>query len=640
MRPLINWIKVFCFCWVFLPAVVSAQNTDEDVSLQPVTLEQFNQMVRTVFKENVSVIVNPPASLDQAHVKYMRPRLRAVRRAPTASPSSGGASATNVRTKGVDEADWVKTDGRYLYGANESGIRIIDTQASGNPTKQVGVIGFGRNLRINGLYLLPGSRYLLALGVGDVAGKRETQVVWIDISNKSRPRIARQVRLTDASLKDSRRIGNRLYVVLDYYQLMFPAQVKYITATKPLSADREATEKRALRASIDQWKIQDHLPAYIVSGQGGKKVLLGDGDIYLPKGYAWDNRGAGLTIVLAVNLATNSFQFDAWASLSNISSLYASHKALYLSEPSWNSNTARTVIHKLAFRGNGLDYRGSGAIMGQLSRNALSTFQMDEDKQGNLRVVSSNPMAAQARRNPTYYPDPAQHSPVILTTLAEQSGCLVMLDRLPNKAQPKALGKLGEQLYGARLFNDFAYFVTFRRTDPLYIVDLRNPRRLRLTGELIIPGFSDYLHPLNQTLLLGVGKEADRNGRTQGVKLSLFDIRNPHQPKEINKIVLGISGSDTPASRNHHAFTSLALPNGITRVALPMSINGLNADQSGSGLGRFEINLQQHQLTAKGIYKLGHSPQWYWSENDRSIMIGNYLYYFHAGNFQASRWPQ
>jgi hypothetical protein len=244
--------------------------------------------------------------------------------------------------------------------------------------------------------------------------------------------------------------------------------------------------------------------------------------------------------------------------------------------------------------------------------------------------------------------DPAVRSPVVLTALAEhpQHKQLVTLSRLPNKKSPKALGKPGEQLYGARLFDDYAYFVTFERTDPLYVVDLRNPRDLKVTGELIIPGFSDYLHPLGDGLLVGVGKEAgEEDGRVlqQGLKLSLFDVRNPRQPAEVDKLVIGEGGTDSPANRDHHAFTSLAMRGtAITRIALPVAL--VESDTAGNpknGLHRFEVDRNKRQIRHLGVMQaVGNNRDWWmsWDSGDRSIIIDDRVYFYHDGQFRAGRW--
>jgi uncharacterized secreted protein with C-terminal beta-propeller domain len=105
---------------------------------------------------------------------------------------------------------------------------------------------------------------------------------------------------------------------------------------------------------------------------------------------------------------------------------------------------------------------------------------------------------------------------------------------------------LGERIYSARFIEDKGYIVTFRQIDPFYIVDLSNPTKPQLKGELKIPGFSSYLHPINKETILGVGEE---NGR---VKLSLFDVSSSDSPKEVAKYSLDENW--TEVASNHHAF--------------------------------------------------------------------------------------
>jgi uncharacterized secreted protein with C-terminal beta-propeller domain len=109
----------------------------------------------------------------------------------------------------------------------------------------------------------------------------------------------------------------------------------------------------------------------------------------------------------------------------------------------------------------------------------------------------------------------------------------------------KGLG-LTERIYSARFIGDKGYLVTFRQTDPFYILDLSNPAAPKMTGELKIPGFSSYLHPISATRILGVGREEGK------VKLSLFDVSNKYNPTEVSKYMLDEGW--TEVENNHHAF--------------------------------------------------------------------------------------
>ena len=592
-------------------------------------------------------------------VRHSAPMRRAApRRAPAAPPQ---ASSTNLQEQGVDEADYVKTDGRFLYAIenanNTAAIRIYDTQQKGKRVKQVSAIGFGRGMRLTGIYLLEKQQQLIVIGssyqhrIRSKQGMSGTSIVIVDISNKAKPRTLRHTQL-EGTPKTTRRIGNKLYLVLNSYSFPFPSPYKSISSDKPLSPARLKKEKEGLASSIKAWTVADKVPHYRTVGKPGVHSLIESGDFFVNPN---DVTNWGFTTILTIDLTADEFKFKSmgWFGAQWGSVIYASQRALYITSSYYGGhnetlNKARfpadlgnRLIHKFAFDNDGFDYRGSGAVLGDFNWSGLSSFQLDEDKNGVLRVVTAN--SRRTRKSN----DPAAHSPVVLTTLAEhpRNKQLITLSRLPNKNSPKALGKPGERLYASRMFEDYAYFVTFKRTDPLYVVDLRNPRRLRVTGELVIPGFSDYLHPLGEGLLLGVGKEATDNGgrwaQLEGLKLSLYDIRNPSKPAEIHKITIGKRGTDSPANRDHHAFTSLAMRGtNTTRVALPVSLVESEENYSRKdGLHRFEVDRKQRRIKHLGAMKPpSNKSGWSWYSNDRSIIIGDKLYYYHNGHFWQGDW--
>ena len=148
---------------------------------------------------------------------------------------------------------------------------------------------------------------------------------------------------------------------------------------------------------------------------------------------------------------------------------------------------------------------------------------------------------------------------------------------LPNARRPDPIGKPNEDLYGVRFLGDRAYLVTFERTDPLYVIDLSDHGDPRIAGELEVTGFSDFLHPVTDELLLGLG--ADQVGR---VKLELFDISSLSEPASLGALVLSPDADWThsEARYDRHAFTYLAGDEGIDRFAVPISA-GFSDEESG-----------------------------------------------------------
>jgi hypothetical protein len=160
-------------------------------------------------------------------------------------------------------------------------------------------------------------------------------------------------------------------------------------------------------------------------------------------------------------------------------------------------------------------------------------------------------------------------------------GLLRTVSVLPNAKRPESLGKPGELLYGTRFVNERLYAVTFKMIDPLYIVDLVDITDPRITGSVQMPGFAEYLHPLPNGMLLGVGKDAvpaaDFGDGSfawyQGLLLALYDVSNAAAPKEVQRVLLGMRGSDSILLREHHAFSALLGANGGGVIAFPASLN-------------------------------------------------------------------
>jgi len=219
--------------------------------------------------------------------------------------------------------------------------------------------------------------------------------------------------------------------------------------------------------------------------------------------------------------------------------VYASERAFYVAsatnqrEPGWGQ---ATEIKKFTLGRGGPRFAAAGRVRGHL----LNQFSMSEFE-GHLRVATS---------------DSWHHNG--LYVLAEDRGALAPIGRL------EGFGR-NERIYAVRMMGAQGYVVTFRRTDPLYTLDLTRPEHPRLVGALHIEGFSNYLHPLDDTHLLAIGQDADPRGRSLGFHMQIFDVSDPSQPRRVHHERLA-AGSVSGAQSDHHAFMfepttqTLALP--------------------------------------------------------------------------------
>jgi len=276
------------------------------------------------------------------------------------------------------------------------------------------------------------------------------------------------------------------------------------------------------------------------------------------------------TMMVALNTAENSRQATTRTFLTGASqTIYASSENIYLAgakAPDLGALAPKTLIHKISLQEDSVRYSCTGEVSGRL----LNQFSMDEEG-GYFRVATTSQgflLDGEAPRNNIYVLD----------------GELKVAGRLEGLAPT-------ERIYSARFMGGRVYLVTFRRVDPLFVIDLKDPGKPRVLGELKIPGYSDYLHPYDENHLIGVGQEvapppdllplridqaAPRPemimpplpARTQGVKVALFDVSDPARPLEISKYVLDQIHSDSEVSRNHRAFLFSREKN---LMALPVS---------------------------------------------------------------------
>jgi len=342
--------------------------------------------------------------------------------------------------------------------------------------------------------------------------------------------------------------------------------------------------------------------------------------------------------------------------------VYMSPQSLYLATTRYDLPVAATGlirydprtttdIHKFAIGPQAIDYRGSGEVEGHLGWDpSLKSYRMSEWN-GDLRVLSftgetgwftigvasvaGQPAAAAAAA------DPGPPSPATLSVLRERASdrSLQLVGKLPNAQRPALLGKPGEQVHGVRLLGDRGYVVTFRQTDPLYVLDLSDPTDPKTVGELQMPGFSSHLFPLSDGLLLGVGSDASDRGILGGVKVALFDVANPAQPRELNSLVIGERGSFTALSGSSHGL-NMFIRAGVARIALPIWLSSPPKDSPADGLHRFEVDLQARTLrTRPVIAPPAASPDnafnlWY----DRSLQIEDHVYYLSRGQMTSAQW--
>ena len=620
--------------------------------------------------------------------------------APTATtasvtPSGGSApdttlpsfSSTTLQEGGVDESDILKTDGNRLFsmtvaapGEQRLGkLAVHERQADGS-LLPLGSLALPSSDRFDGLHVAPGGGQLALIGQNQpFAGPLEINPLVSTTSLSIAPRnlappqtvinlvsakpgqplgTTASLRI-DGQLIDSRAIDNTLYVVTTWFprfDTVFP------TAAASKAQRMDAVARLTSAQILPMVRVSN---AASTSGTASPPVvqpLMADTDCQLQAANA--SSAVQLTTLTAINLASPTLERSSRCLLGGVNAIYMSTKNLYLATSRYNvvahgnnlfyPAQPTTDIHKFAVNAMAITYRGSGEVTGHLGWDASKTSYRLSEHQNDLRVVTYTSgtgwlgeVGAAVKNAPV--------SPAILSVLREDAAAaqLKTIATLPNAERPAPIGLSGEQVYAVRFLGNRAYVVTFRRTDPLYVVDLANPADPKVAGELKTNGYSDYLLPVGAEgagLLLGVGKDATADGRVQGVKVSLFDVANAAAPKELATRVLGQAGTVSGLDFGRHGINLFAVGN-ITRVALPVRVNDTLAAggnfyrPSYQGLARFEVDAFNRTLTDKPAL----TGQTFTSDFDgyptpslafeRSVQVGPNIYYLSSpGRLTGFSW--
>ncbi len=471
--------------------------------------------------------------------------------APASAATSGGDdgaggpdfSGTNVQVIGVDEPDIVKTDGRRIILVQNGTLTVVDVTGA-EPTV-TGRVLLGE--RWGGELLLHGDRVLVINNhygsirplAADLSGGRYNRAIVIidEILLDGTPRRGRSLRV-EGRYVSSRSIDGTARVVI----VSYPNELGFVyprnPAGEPIAAD-------ANRKVVAQSKLEDWLPDYqVVSSEGSiteEGQILACDRVYVPSQFS----GFGSLAVLTFDLDESLTLGDGAATFAAGETIYASQNNLYVATNTWlpprifenddwlrdADERYRTSIHKFSLTPGGpAVYEASGSVKGHL----LNQFSLHE-YDGHLFVAVTNGSPWGANRQ----------SESLIFALTQQDEVLAVVGSVGDMGR-------GERIYSVRYVGDRAYVVTFRQVDPLYVVDLADPTAPAVLGELKIPGYSAYLHPVGDGLLVGIGRDADEDGRILGFKASLFVVSDPANPAEIDTWTL--ANAQSGVEWDHRAF--------------------------------------------------------------------------------------
>jgi inhibitor of cysteine peptidase len=549
-------------------------------------------------------------------------------------------STTNVQVVGVDEPDIVKTDGTYLYVvANQTvyiiraypvfeatilaQIRITNVSISNIFIRGDRLVVFGNTGGYYGYPLLERDMKVSAISQ-DMwwGGISQTAVNVYDLSERAAPALVKEIRI-DGGYFDARLIDEYVYLVAtEYtYNILYAVDDTNYTLNVPqISIDNETQSISAEDIYyVDVPELSDTM-----------------------------------THVISLNLDTNDVVEKSFM-LGSSQTMYVSRNNIFLAslhypyypllyrtgaESSTADDQETTILHKISIDTGAVTYIAQGEVPGHI----LNQFSMDEHN-GFFRIATTsgnNWMEGSQTSNNIYILDDT----------------LQQISKIENIAP-------GESIYAARFLGDRAYLVTFVQVDPLFTIDLSDPYNPRILGELKIPGYSEYLHPYDETHIIGIGKEVDPSIGADlvhtpgaiyytailGLKIALFDVSDIEHPVEQAKIIIGDRGTDSPALYDHKAFLFdrekqlLVIPVSLYEITQDVKDRYVESQGTEDLWGEFtfqgayvyRLSLEdgfeyQGRITHQTSEQMQHSEDYYWywgtSSTDitRTMFIGDVLY--------------
>ncbi|MGI8384996.1 beta-propeller domain-containing protein [Robertmurraya sp. P23] len=444
----------------------------------------------------------------------------------TSSKASGQeVSSTNVQVQGIDEADIVKTDGEYIYQVVDGRVNIISAK-SAEKMEHMASIQFQQSFSPSQLFLDKGQLLIIGYSYEPKAvGKKiaadslyapmneMTSALVYDVKDPTKPTLEREISL-EGYLSSARKIGSKVYLIANHFPQYWLLEDGDGVDLRPRYSD-SVNKEEATSASYDE--IQ-----------------------YIP-----GSKEANFTTIAAFDLAEPSQEAKITTYLGSGGQLYMSKENLYLALTNWRSAEERkeaftpsTMIYKFGINQLDVTYQGNTEVVGTV----LNQFSMDEHN-GYFRVATTEGDSWDESK-------PSKNHLIVFDKDLKQVGALSDLAK-------------GERIYSARFMGDRIYIVTFKETDPLFVIDASEPSNPTILGELKIPGFSNYLHPYDENHIIGFGydtklvtMEGDKEPRvlTEGVKLSLFDITDVSNPKEKFTEIIGGRGTYSPLNYDHKAL--------------------------------------------------------------------------------------
>lgn len=573
-----------------------------------------------------------------------------------ATNAAGGKSAptdytqTNNQVAGVDEADFVKNDGTRIFALSGNTLHAAKSWPATDLGVQgtLAIEGYPQEMFLDGTdkavvfssiyqwYPLSNQGGVQCLGLNCGYYYANTvKVTEVDVSDMTNLRVVRETYLP-GHYNSARKIGASVRLVLSD-DFNFPPGFKW----SPDWSEGLWNDKARLKAEynkiiaqnetlIRQQTLAEWVPAAKIKANGQTTIVPHACDEF-----SRVNAPTRLGQVSVVTLDLNADSVHRTSILAEPGEIYASTNNLYVATRHWwwwpaPGQKDTTYIHKfdIAAPGNAV-YAASGVVDGHI----VDQFSMDEAASGHFRVVTTIQTRVPDTQNPGNWWG-TMTTTNRLSVLGENQGYLDVVGRSPDLAE-------GERVMSSRMVGDKGFVVTFRQVDPLFTFDLSDPTNPRKLGELKIPGFSTYIHPLDANHLLTIGTyvpEDNTNWQARALQLAIFDVTDMTNPRQTHTQLVGTAYGWSEAQSEHKAFNYFAAKK---LLAIPFADWNSNWNGAGDYWSSFTSELKVYSVDpltgfqAKGaislrdMYQVENYYGWtyYWTPNvRRSVMADDFVY--------------
>lgn len=518
-------------------------------------------------------------------------------------------SKTNTQVQGVDEADIVKTDGTHIYYLANEKLTIINTE-NASQMKEMSTIEFDETFTPEEIFLnndkiiVIGTRYEYdkterKIGIDEdylypnYMDRTYTSAKIYNVKDKTNPTLERTVEV-EGSYLTARMIDSNVYIASNKY--MYYAYICNTYKSTELNED-------------------DFKPHYLDTATSNETKSINFDCIY----YIPEFEDTNYLNIVAFNI-TNNQEANVESYLGAGEEIYASKENLYVTKTKYdyerkNKTSITTEIYKFNLNNANCTFAKAGDVPGSV----LNQFSMDECN-GYFRIATTDSTSWNSESN--------------------TNNLYVLNENLETIGKIEGLAK-GERIYSVRFMGNRAYMVTFVETDPLFVIDLSNPTTPTVLGELKIPGYSKYLHPYDETHLIGIGEDTEVVNYgygdrvvTNGMKMAMFDVTDPNNPQELYNVKIGEKGTYSELLYNHKALLFSKEKN---IIAFPISITDNDYKVTFQGAIVYGVSLEKGFELKTKISNSATDYDRYYSRNrvERIIYIKDTLFTLSNGLIKA-----